>query len=870
MTAAAAVSDVWKAESARIIAGLTRMVRDVGLAEELAQDALVAALEQWPDQGVPDNPGAWLMTAAKRRAVDHLRRVERQERKHAEIARTLEQEAGRDAEPGGEAGAGWDAERGEGARAGWDAELDGNAGAGRDAEPVGAGRGAGLSGALGLDDDVLRLMFISSHPVLPTEERAALTLRLLGGLTSQEIARAFLVPEQTVAQRIAKAKRTLADEQIPFELPPGPELATRLASVLEVLYLIFNEGYSATAGDDLTRPALALEALRLGRLLAGLAPGEAEVHGLVALMEIQQSRSAARTGPSGEPVQLHEQDRGLWDRDLINRGFASMLRARQSGGPLGPYVLQAAIAVSHAQAESAAETNWPQIAALYGALVRLMPSPVVQLNRAVAVGMAEGPEAGLALIDELTRDPALKDYHPLSVVHGDLLARLGRHEEAGTQFERAAALTRNAAERTFLLNRATTEHPPTTSQPTARHPETLGPHPAPAPHGATAPDAPAPHPSPATATETAPAPAPATETVTAPAPAPAPATETVTAPATETAPASAPATETEAVPGDTTRPHGVTAPDTAAAPQALPRPDSTTPPQRDRTTPPRPDSTSAPVALPRPGSPATPHVPSGVGSDPVGGVARTLGESVEGFLARGDLGAETLRSYGQTLRRLRLDLGPRTPLGAVDAAKVARVFALAWGTAAPKTWNRHRAAVRSFSAWAAIHDLSTDLERRTESRERRPALDGPGLEALWRHPSLRERTLWRLIHESGAGAKTVLSLNVEDLDLEARRARVGPTWITWGYGTAELLPVLLAGRSRGPVFLADRRPAPARRPKPADLCPETGRGRLSYERSEYLFKQASGGFTLHQLKVWNRAFRSDRVESSNESERNPP
>ncbi|MFI6296238.1 sigma-70 family RNA polymerase sigma factor [Nonomuraea sp. NPDC050790] len=639
---AAAVDAVWKAESARIVAGLTRMVRDVGLAEELAQDALVAALEQWPTQGVPDNPGAWLMTAAKRRAVDHLRRGERQERKHAEIARTLEQEP---------------------------------------------------SETVGLDDDVLRLMFISSHPVLPAEERAALTLRLLGGLTSEEIARAFLVPEQTVALRVAKAKRTLAEEQIPFELPPGPELATRLASVLEVIYLIFNEGYSATAGDDLTRPALAMEALRLGRLLAGLAPDEAEVHGLVALMEIQQSRSAARTGPSGEPVQLHEQDRALWDQELINRGFASMLRARQAGGPLGPYVLQAAIAVSHAQAASAQETNWVQIAALYAALARLMPSPVVQLNRAVAVGMAEGPAAGLALVDELTRDPALKDYHPLSVVHGDLLARLGREEEARTQLERAASLTRNAAERAFLLRRAAT-------------------------------------------------------------------------------------------------------------------------------------LTAVLVAE---------------------GAGRALGEAVEGFLSRADLGAGTLRSYGQTLRRLRLDLGPRTPLAAVDAARVAGVFALAWGTAAPKTWNRHRAAVRSFSAWAGLPDLSADLDRRAESRERRPAVDGPGLSALWRHPSLRERTLWRLVHESGAGARTVLSLDVEDLDLEARRARAGRTWITWGDGAAELLPELLAGRPRGPVFLADRRPAPARMPKPADLCPVTGRGRLSYERSEYLFKRASGGFTLHQL-----------------------
>ncbi|MFI6598851.1 sigma-70 family RNA polymerase sigma factor [Nonomuraea sp. NPDC050536] len=649
----AAVNAVWRAESARIIAGLTRMVHDVGLAEELAQDALVTALERWPEHGIPDNPGAWLMTAAKRRALDHLRRTQRQDRTHERLAHALEQDSS------GEAPA----------------------------------RAA-------LDDDVLRLMFISSHPVLPTEERAALTLRLLGGLTAQEIGRAFLVPERIVAQRIARAKHTLAERGIPFELPPGDELAGRLASVLEVIYLIFNEGYSATGGDDLMRPALALEALRLGRLLAGLAPGEAEVHGLVALMEIQQSRSAARTGPSGEPVQLHEQDRSRWDRELIDRGFASMLRAREAGGPLGPYVLQAAIAVSHAQALSAQETNWAQIAALYGALARLVPSPVVQLNRAVAVGMAEGPRAGLALVDRLLSDPALKDYHPLSVVHGDLLARLGRHAEAGAAFERAAALTRNAAERAFLRGRAATQH-------------------------------------------------------------------------------------------------------AAAAP-----------------------------TITRPGQ-------------------ATLGQAVDGFLARDDLDAETIRSYGQTLRRLRLDLGPGTRLAEVNAAQVARVFAVAWGSVAPRTWNRHRAAVRSFSAWAAIGDLAAELDRRHESRRRRPAVDGPRLEALWRHPSVRERALWRLLHESGASARTALALNVEDLDLEARLGSVttksGQVRIAWGYGTAALLPDLVAGRTRGPLFLADRRPAPARMPGQENLCPHTGRGRLSYERAEYLFKQASGGWTLHQL-----------------------
>jgi RNA polymerase sigma factor (sigma-70 family) len=635
----AAIDAVWKLESARIVAGLTRMVRDVGLAEELAQDALVAALEQWPEQGVPGNPGAWLMTTAKRRAIDRIRRDERLHRKQEEIVHALE----------------------------------------------------GLD--QGVDDDVLRLMFISCHPVLPAQERAALTLRLLGGLSAQEIARAFLVSEQVAAQRIARAKRTLAQEQVPLELPSGPELADRLASVLEVIYLIFNEGYTATSGDDLMRPSLCLEALRLGRLLAELAHREAEVHGLVALMEIQQSRSAARTGPSGEPVQLHKQNRGRWDQLLIRRGFAAMLRAREAGGPLGPYVLQAAIAVSHAQAKTVAETDWAQIAALYEALVRLAPSPVVQLNRAVALGMAHGPHAGLDLVDTLVADPALKDYHLLSVVRGDLLARLGRHDEASTEFERASALTRNEAERAFLRNRAAT--------------------------GAT-------------------------------------------------------------------RAAGL-----------------------------------------------------------------TLGQAARDFLARDDLGPETIRSYGQTLRRLLLDLGSGTPLAEVTAQKVARVFAVAWGTTAAKTWNRHRAAIRSFASWAPAGDLAAELDRKPESRERRPALDSARLEALWRHPSLRERTFWRLLHESGAAARAALSLNVEDLDLAGHRGRVGTrsggaVWISWAHGTAALLPELVAGRTRGPLFLADRRPAPARRPGPADLCPETGRGRLSYERAEYLFKQATGG-TLRQL-----------------------
>ncbi|NUR91310.1 MAG: RNA polymerase subunit sigma, partial [Nonomuraea sp.] len=381
----------------------------------------------------------------------------------------------------------------------------------------------------------------------------------------------------------------------------------------------------------------------------------------------------------------HEQDRGLWDRELIGRGFASMLRAREAGGGLGPYVLQAAIAVCHAQAASAASTDWQQIAALYGALVRLVPSPVVRLNRAVAVGMAAGPAAGLELVDALLSDPALRDYHPLSAVHGDLLSRAGRDTEAAAAFERAAALTRNATERTFLQTRAR---------------EAAG------------------------------------------------------------------------------RAH------------------------------------------------LAPH--RGL----VTGV--TLGEVADRFLARDDLDAGTVRSYGQTLRRLRLDLGAATPLGEITAARVARVFAAAWSTAAPRTWNRHRAAVRSFSTWAEIDDLSAELPREHDDRTTRPPVDDRTLAELWRHPSLRERTLWRLVHESGASAATVLALDVEDLS-------------AWGRGAATLAAELVAGRTRGPLFLADRRPVPSRATDPADLCPDTGRRRLSYERAEYLFKRASGGYTLHQL-----------------------
>ena len=640
------VDAVWRLESARIIAGLTRMVHDVGLAEELAQDALVAALEQWPDSGVPDNPGAWLMAIAKRRAVDHLRRVQRVERTHEQLAHALDQ-----------------------------------------APPP-------------EQDDVLRLMFISCHPLLPTEARVALTLRLVGGLTAAEIARAFLVNEPLIVQRIAEAKRTLARERVPFELPAGPALPERLSSVLGVIYLIFNEGYSATSGDDLIRPGLCLEALRLGRLLAELAPYGAEVHGLVALMEIQASRSAARTGPSGEPVPLHQQNRGRWDQLLIRRGFTAMLRAREVGGPPGPYVLQAAIAVCHAQARTAEETDWAQIAALYDALAHLLPTPVVQLNRAVAVGMARGPQAGLALVDSLTIDPTMQNYHLLPGVRGDLLARLGRYDEARVEFERAASLTGNAAERAFLRRRA--------------------------------------------------------------------------------------------------------------------------------------DEIGA-----------------------TGASGTTLGQASQDFLSRDDLDAATIRSYGQTLRRLCLALGEQLPLVSLTADHVVRVFTTAWGGAAASTWNRHRSAVRTFGAWAALEDLAAGLDRRPETRSRTATIDPGQLAALWSRADLpmRELTLWRILHESAAPVTAVLALNVEHLDLDDRRAWVAGTWVNWRHGTARLLPHLVAGRTRGPLFLADRRTGPARTPAAADLCPETGRRRLSYERAEYLFKQATKsldpaghGYTLRQLR----------------------
>ncbi|MFE2184814.1 RNA polymerase sigma factor [Streptomyces sp. NPDC059455] len=400
------VETVFRIESARIIAGVARIVRDVGLAEELAQDALVTALERWPESGVPDNPGAWLMATAKHRAIDLVRRKETYARKLAEVGRALE-----------------------------DVSPPDPADLARTAEDI--------------DDDLLRLIFTACHPVLSTQARVALTLRLLGGLTTEEIARAFLVPEPTVAQRIVRAKRTLAKAEVPFEVPYGADRTARLTSVLEVIYLVFNEGYSATAGDDLVRPALCEDALRLARVLAGLLPQEPEAHGLVSLLEFQSSRIAARTGPGGEPVLLADQNRTKWNRLLIRRGVEALQRAGQ-----GPYSLQAAIAACHARAIRYEDTDWTAIAALYGRLMALTPSPVVELNRAVAVAMAEGPAAGLKLVEALAEEPALKDYHLLPSVRGDLLERLGRHAEARAEFARAAALTRNARERTLLLKRA--------------------------------------------------------------------------------------------------------------------------------------------------------------------------------------------------------------------------------------------------------------------------------------------------------------------------------------------------------------------------------------------------------------------------------
>jgi RNA polymerase sigma-70 factor, ECF subfamily len=406
-----AIDAVWRIESPRLVAGLTRIVRDVGLAEDLAQDALVAALEQWPESGIPDNPGAWLMATAKHRAIDHFRRNTRLERKHEELGREFEKK--------------------EMTVPDFDAALDDDFG-----------------------DDLLRLIFISCHPVLSTEARVALTLRLLGGLTTDEIARASLVPEPTIAQRVVRAKRTLAEKRVPFEVPRPAELTGRLSSVLEVIYLIFNEGYSATTGEDWMRPALCEEALRLGRILAELAPQEPEVHGLVALMEIQASRSRARVGPSGEPILLFDQNRAHWDQLLIRRGLAALTHIEKLGSAQGPYVLQAEITACHARARTPEETDWPRIVTLYAALAQLAPSPVVELNRAVAVAMAFGPAAGLELVDALTAERSLENYHLLPSVRGDLLKKLSRLNEARAEFERAASLTRNARERRLLLDRA--------------------------------------------------------------------------------------------------------------------------------------------------------------------------------------------------------------------------------------------------------------------------------------------------------------------------------------------------------------------------------------------------------------------------------
>jgi RNA polymerase sigma-70 factor (ECF subfamily) len=406
------IDAVWRIESARVIAGLTRIVRDVGVAEDLAQDALVAALEQWPAEGIPQNPGAWLMTAAKRRAIDQRRRKKLIERKHGELGRDLTARQGKGPEMPAAA----------------DEEF--------------------------IEDDLLRLIFLTCHPVLAPESRSALTLRLVGGLTTDEIARAYLVTEPTIAQRIVRAKKTLADKEIPFEVPRGRERAARVSSVLEVLYLIFNEGYSATAGDDWMRPALCEEALRLGRILAELSAEEAEVHGLVALMEIQASRTSARTDSSGAPVLLLEQDRSRWDQLLIRRGFEALRRADSLGGSEGPYALQAAIAACHARAPVAADTDWARIADLYRTLSQRTPSPIVELNRAVAVSMADGPAAGLKIIDAIRNEPALEGYHLLPAVRGDLLKKLGRSREAKGEFEKASTLTRNKKERELMIKRA--------------------------------------------------------------------------------------------------------------------------------------------------------------------------------------------------------------------------------------------------------------------------------------------------------------------------------------------------------------------------------------------------------------------------------
>ncbi|MFC5065443.1 DUF6596 domain-containing protein [Actinomycetospora atypica] len=622
---------VWRAESATLVGGLVRLVGDVGLAEELAQDALVAALEQWPGAGVPDAPAAWLTTVARRRAVDHLRRSGR-------LTGLPDEGLPDDRAPAGPP----------------------------DDRPGPAGEpGATSEGP----DDVLRLALLTCHPELAREERTAMTLRLVAGLSTAEIGRAFLLHEPQVVARIAHAKRTLAGVGIDA---PG-ELADRLPSVLEVVYLVFNEGYTATSGDDLLRPALVEEALRLGRLLAVHAPDEPEVHGLVALMELQASRSAARTDATGAPVPLDEQDRSRWDRAAIRRGLAALLRARGAGPP-GPYVLQAAIAVAHARAERPEDTDWPQIAALYDLLVTVTPTAVVRLNRAVALGRARGPEVGLAAVDELAAGGALRDYHLLPAVRADLLARHGRDAEARVEWRRAAALASNAAERAVLLRRA----------------------------------------------------------------------------------------------------------DALAA---------------------------------------------------VAATGPTLGPAVERFLARDDLAAASRRSYAQTLLRLTRALGDLRPLASVDDAVVADVVTTTWGATSAATWNRHRAAVRSFAAWLSRPDLAAGLPGRTVS----PRVSTPAPEVPDGPP--RERALWALLAESGGTVTDALALDVPDLG----GLRCSPR-------TTALLTDLVGNRTAGPVFLSERRPGPTRTPGARDLCPHTGRRRLSYERAEYLFKRASGGSTLGRLR----------------------
>jgi predicted RNA polymerase sigma factor len=626
-----AVADHWRQESATIVATLVRMVGDVGLAEELAQDALVAALEQWPRAGIPDEPAAWLTTVARRRTVDHLRRTGRLEALDHDPSRA----------PG----------------------------------PVPDDRSGDDGG-----DDVLRLMLLTCHPALARDERTAMTLRLVAGLDTAEIARAFLLHEQQVVARIAHAKRTLAEVGV----EASGDLAGRLGAVLEVVYLVFNEGYTATAGEDLLRPGLVDEALRLGRLLAAHASDDPEAHGLLALMELQASRSAARVDATGSPLPLDAQDRSRWDREAIRRGVASLLRAREVGTPglPGPYVLQAAIAVQHARAAGPEDTDRAQVAALYDLLVAVLPTPVVRLNRAVAVAAAHGPEAGLAAVDELVAEGALRDYHLLPAVRADLLGRLGRDAEARVEWRRAAALTANAAERALLLRRA--------------------------------------------------------------------------------------------------------------------------------------DALAAAAA-----------------SGP------TLGPAVERFLAREDLSPASRRSYGQTLGRLVRALGDARPLSSLDADGLGGVLTATWGAVSAATWNRHRAAARSFAAWLGRPELAAGLPARDVPP--RPSEPAPGLP----DGPLRERAFWALLADSGATVTDVLALDVDDLDLARHRAGA----VRWSPATNGLLRALVGSRAAGPLFLTDRRPGPERRPGARDLCPHTGRRRLSYERAEYLFKRASGGSTLRCLRL---------------------